>query len=126
MTRCTGHETIGSSNGLFWRSASVKSWIWSAIHCFQLLDYSRNTTGYRIRVNLRGIRAKMECSFANTKFTFSVTRRQRCHKQGGRYISPGHPVADTELQILVCFSSNFVAIFMLCSLVVCLKRKGLF
>ena len=51
---------------------------------------------------------------------------QRCHKQAGRYISPGHQVADTEPQILVCFSSNFVAIFMLCSLVVRLKRKGLF
>ena len=49
---------------------------------------------------------------------------QRCHKQAGCYISPGHHVADTELQILVRFCSNFVAIFMLCSLVVRLKRKG--
>ena len=52
---------------------------------------------------------------------------QRCHKQAGRYISPGHHIVDIELQILVCFSSNFVAIFMLyCSAVVRLKRKGLF
>ena len=51
---------------------------------------------------------------------------QRCHKQAGCDISPGHHVADTELQILVRFSSNFVAIFMLCSSVVRLKMKGLF
>jgi len=51
---------------------------------------------------------------------------QRCHKQAGSYIFPGHHVADTELQILVRFSSNFVAVFMLCSSVVYLKRKGLF
>ena len=35
----------------------------------------------------------------------------------------GHHVADTELQILVPFSLNFVACFKLCSSVVCLKRK---
>ena len=73
-----------------------------------------------------GIRAKLEFSFANTTFTFQSRDLQRCHKQAGCYISPGHHVADTELQILVRFSSNFVAIFMLCSLVVHLKRKGLF
>ena len=49
---------------------------------------------------------------------------QRCHKQAGCCISPGHHVADTELQILVCFSSNFLAIFTLCSSVVRLKMKG--
>ena len=37
-----GHETISSSNGLFWQSAFVKSWIRSTIHCIQLLNYSRN------------------------------------------------------------------------------------
>ena len=40
---------------------------------------------------------------------------QRCHKQGGRYISPGHHIAETGLQIFLRFSSNFVDIFMLCS-----------
>ena len=61
----------------------------------------------------------------NTTFTlFQSRERQRCHKQAGCYISPGHHAADTELQILVRFSLNFVAIFMLCSLVVHLKRKG--
>ena len=55
---------------------------------------------------------------------FQSRELQRRHKQAGCYISPGHHVADTELQILVRFSSNFVAIFMLCSLVVHLKRKG--
>ena len=34
---------ISSSDGLFWRSAFVKSWILSAVHSIQLLDYSRNT-----------------------------------------------------------------------------------
>ena len=50
----------------------------------------------------------------------------RCHKQAGCYISPGHHVADTKLQILVRFSSNFVAIFTLCSSAVRLKRMGNF
>ena len=31
------------SDGLFWRSATVKSWIPSAIHCIQLFKYLRNT-----------------------------------------------------------------------------------
>ena len=51
---------------------------------------------------------------------------KRCHKQAGWYISPGHHVAETELQILVRISSNFVAVFMLSSSVVRLNRKGLF
>ena len=55
---------------------------------------------------------------------FQSCELQRCHKQAGRYISPGHHVADTKRQILVRFSSNLVAIFILCSLVVRLKRKG--
>ena len=55
---------------------------------------------------------------------FHSRELQRCHKQAGCYTSSGHHVADTELQILVHFSSNFIAIFMLCSLVVRLKRKG--
>ena len=38
--------------------------------------------------------------------------------------TPGHHIADTGIHILVRFSSNFVAIFMLCSEVVRLKRKG--
>ena len=42
VTRCTGHETISPSDGLFWRSAFVKSWTLSAVHSIQLLDYSRN------------------------------------------------------------------------------------
>ena len=56
---------------------------------------------------------------------FQSRELQRCHKQAGRYISPGRQVADTKLQILVRFSSNFVAFFMLCSLVVHPKRKDL-
>ena len=51
---------------------------------------------------------------------------QRYHKQAGDYISPGHYVADTELQILARFPSNLVANFMLCSSVACLKRMGNF
>ena len=42
------------------------------------------------------------------------------------YISPVDHIADTELQILVHFSSNFVANVMLCSSVVPLKRMGNF
>ena len=55
---------------------------------------------------------------------FQSCELQRCHKQAGGYISPGHHVADTELQILARFSSNFVANLMLCSSVVRLKRMG--
>ena len=43
VTQCTSHKTISSSDGLFWRSAFVKSWILSTVHSIQLLDYSRNT-----------------------------------------------------------------------------------
>ena len=39
------HETISSSDGFFWQSATVKSWIPSAIHCIELFDYSRNNMG---------------------------------------------------------------------------------
>ena len=42
---------------------------------------------------------------------FSVRDLQRCHKQAGCSVSPGHHAANTELQILARFSSNFVAIF---------------
>ena len=49
VTRCTGHETISSSDGLFWRSAFVKSWILSAVHSIQLLNYSRNTMVRELR-----------------------------------------------------------------------------
>ena len=69
-----------------------------------------------------GIRAKLEFTLRILLLHFQTRDLQRCHKQAGGYISPGHHVADTEL---VRFSSNFVAIFMLCSLVVRLKRKGL-
>ena len=72
-----------------------------------------------------GIRAKLEFSFAEYYFhIFSHGTFKGRHKQAGCYISPGHHVADTELQILVRFSSNLVAIFMLCSMIVRLKRKG--
>ena len=37
---------------------------------------------------------------------FQSHELQRCHKQAGGYIFPGHLIADTELQILVCSSSN--------------------
>ena len=43
VAQCAGHETISSSDGLFWQSAFVKSWILSAVNSIQLLDYSRNT-----------------------------------------------------------------------------------
>ena len=43
VTRCTGHEMISSSDGLFWWSATVKSWIPFAIHYIQLFDNSKNT-----------------------------------------------------------------------------------
>ena len=44
---------------------------------------------------------------------FQSRELERCYKQEGLYISPGHHIADTELQILVRFSSNFFAIIML-------------
>ena len=37
VTRCTGHKTISPSDGLFWWSASLKSWIPATIHCIELL-----------------------------------------------------------------------------------------
>ena len=54
---------------------------------------------------------------------FQSRELQSCYKQAGCYISPGHHVAATKLQSLVFFSSNFVAIFMLCSSVARLKRN---
>ena len=56
---------------------------------------------------MRGIRAKLVFSFAKFKL-------RELHKQAGCYISPSHHVADTKLQILVPFSSNFLGIIMLC------------
>ena len=55
---------------------------------------------------------------------FQSRELQRCHKKADGYISPGHHAADTELQILARFSSNFVANLMLCSSVVRLKRTS--
>ena len=46
------------------------------------------------------------------------------NKQAVINISPGHHIADAALQIFVRFSWNFVGIFMLCSAIVRLKRKG--
>ena len=63
-------------------------------------------------------------SFANTASHFQSRELQRCHKQAGVFISPGHHVANTELQILARFSSNVVANLMLCSSVFRLKRMG--
>ena len=54
---------------------------------------------------------------------FQSRELQRCHKQVGCYISPGHHLAETELQILVHISSNFsrfYAFFISCSS----KEKG--
>ena len=107
------HETISSSDGFFWQSATVKSWILSAIHCIQLFDYSRNTM---VR-ELRSICEELElnwCFLLRILLShFQSLELQRCHKQAGRYISPGHHIANTELQILVRSSLNFIAIIML-------------
>ena len=68
--------------------------------------------GERTEVNLRGIRAKLAFSFAKLYYfhIFSHMSFKGVIKQAGYYISPGHHVAGTKLQILVCFSSNFLAI----------------
>ena len=117
VTRCTGHETISYSDGLFRHSASVKSWIRSAIHCIQLLDYSRNTMGVR---ELRSICEELELNGVFfCEYYFHIF--SHVSFKGNINISPGHHVADTEFQILVRISSNFVAVFMLCSSVVHLK-----
>ena len=55
---------------------------------------------------------------------FQLRELQRCYKQAGGYISPGHYVADTGLQIVSRFSSNFEANLMLSSSLVRLKRTG--
>lgn len=60
------HEMISSSDEFLWLSMTAKSWIQSAIHCFQLFLYSRNTKGFRTEVNPQGIGAKLVFSFANT------------------------------------------------------------
>ena len=107
---------------LFWQSASVKSWILATIHCIQLLDYSRNTR------ELRSICKELELNWSFLLWIllwrFQSHDLQSCHKQARCYISPGNHFADTKLQILVRFSSNLVSIFMLCSSVVRLKKKG--
>ena len=123
VTRCSGRETISSSKGPFWRSAPIKSWIPTAIHYIQLLDYSMNTM---VR-ELRSICKEFELNWILLRILlshFQSHELQRCHKQAGCCISPSHHVANTELQILVYFSSNFVAIFILCLSVVRLKRNG--
>ena len=101
------------------------------LHCLPLLKYTplkilrhRSIVSWWIGKRARNIFAIPE-SELNWSFPlwillshFQSCELQRCHKRAGCYISPGHHIADTELQILVCFSSNFVAIFMLCSSVV--------
>ena len=70
--------------------------------------------GWGPEVTLRGT-AKLVFSFASTTVLshFQSRESQRCHKQAGCYISPGHHVADSELHILVHFSSEFLAIIVL-------------
>ena len=68
---------------------------------------------------MRNLRAKLEFLLRMLLSNFQSHGFQRCDKQTGGYISPGHHVAGTELQICARFSSSFVAIS-----VVCVKRKG--
>ena len=58
------HEMISSDNEFLWLLMTAKSWIQSAIHCFQVFLYSRNTKGFRTEVNPQGIGAKLVFSFA--------------------------------------------------------------
>ena len=104
------HQMISSSDRFFWWSVTVNSWIPSAIHCIQSFHYSRNTKGYRTEVNLWETRAVLELSFiANTAVTFQSCDLESCHEQQGFHISPSHHGAHPELQIHVCFSSEFLA-----------------
>ena len=127
------HETISSSDGFFWQSATVKSWM----HCKITALSSSITQGTLWVRELRSICEELElnwCFLLQILLSHFHSRElQRCHKQACCYISPGHHVSDTELQILVCFSSNFLAIrycalmitqkWMLCWSVVHLKRR---
>ena len=65
------NNTINSSEGFFVRSITIKSRIWTTIHCtlIQLFFYSRSTKGCRSDTNLPEISAKSVLSFVNTAFT---------------------------------------------------------
>ena len=109
VTWCTGHKTTSSSDGLFWRSSNVKSWILSAIHCTRLL---KNTMGQRsiceeLELNLSFLLRILLAHFQSGQL-------QRYHKQAGCYIS--------RTSNSCCFSSNFDFY----ALVVCLERMGNF
>ena len=67
------HETFSCSNGFFWLLITVTVKSMDTIHYMHLFLYSRNTMGFRTEVDLRGIRAKLVFSFANTAFKLSVT-----------------------------------------------------
>ena len=101
VTRCTGHKMISSSNGLFWRSAFVKSWILSTVHSIQRLDYSRNTMVRELRSICEELELNWSLLLRILLHIFQSRDLQRCNKQAGCSISPGHHVADTELQIFL-------------------------
>ena len=102
-------------------------------HGYGPLSTASSSSITRGKLWVRELRSICEELELNWSFLLRILRShfqscelQRCHKQAGVYISPGHHVAETELQILVRISSNFVAVFMLSSSVVRLNRKGLF
>ena len=97
ITRCTGWSTkrLFLWMDFFWWSATVKSWV----------------------RELRSICKELElnwCFLLRILLShFQSFELQRFHKQACSYMSPGHHIANTKLQILARFSSNFVAIIML-------------
>ena len=101
VTQCTSNpQKHDSSHGFFWWSVTVKSWILSAIHCIQLLHYSRT---------LRSICEEFELSWC---FLLLLSHFQSCELQRCHNISQGHHVIHSELHILVRFSPSFLAIMM--------------
>ena len=105
------HKMISSSDRFFWRSATLKSWIPSAASSSSITQGALWVR--ELKVNLRGINAKLVFLLRILSSHFQSRELQRCHKQAGGCIFPGHLIADTELPILVCSSSNFLAIIML-------------
>ena len=97
---------ISSSNGFFWWSVAIKSWIPCAIHCIQLFLYSCHTKGSRTRSICQEL--ELIWCFILLKL-LSHFQSRRFHKQAGFYASPGHHVMRAELQILVCISPVPVA-----------------
>ena len=85
------HERISSSDGFFWRTPVVNSWIPSAIHLLLTLSLNgllkETSNGCRIEVNPPGITAKLVFSLAIAVSRCQSRELRRRPKQVG-FFSP--------------------------------------